>query len=53
MNAGHKHLASSLKLCDGSESPYYRKMEKAALDQAKEEIYALLSLFPVTRLSSK
>ena len=31
-------LVSSLKLDDGSQSPYEIKMDKAALDQAKEEI---------------
>ena len=42
VNACRQHLASSLKLDDGSESPYYRKVDVAALDQAKEEISAVL-----------
>ena len=42
MNASCKHLPSGLKLDDGSESPYYRKMDEAALDQFKREISAVL-----------
>ena len=42
VNACREHLASSLKLDDGSESPYYRKVDETALDEAKEEITAVL-----------
>ena len=35
-------MASRLKLDDGSGAPHYRKVDKAALDQAKEEITAVL-----------
>ena len=42
VNACRQHLASSLKMDDGSESPYYCKVDETALDQAKEEITAVL-----------
>ena len=42
VNACRDHLASSLKLADGSESPYYRKVDEETLEQAKEDISAVL-----------
>ena len=42
MWACQEHLASSLKLADGSEFPYYRKVEEETLEQAKEDISAVL-----------
>ena len=43
VNACRDHLASSLKLADGSESPYYRKVDEETLEQAKEDISAVLN----------
>ena len=38
----HKHLSAVRKNEDGSESPYYKKVDNSALDQAKAEILAVL-----------
>ena len=42
VNACRDHLASSLKQADGSESPYYKKVDEETLEQAKIEITAVL-----------
>ena len=42
VKACQDHLASSLKLADGSEAPYYQKVDEATLEQAKIEITAVL-----------
>ena len=42
VNACRDHLASALTLDDGSKAPYYKKVDEAALEQAKEEISAVL-----------
>ena len=39
--ACQKHLASSLKLDNGSKAPYYQKEDEFTLEQIKEEITVL------------
>ena len=38
-----KHLASSLKLDNGSEAPDYQKVDEFELEQAKEEMTTMLN----------